>query len=142
VKVAGAAKKMPRKPARLARDAERLAAVGRLAPGGWFRTTLLARRVDAPRLYLDQWMRETAAIGVGDRVRVTLRRDEASRQLSLPAAFRDALERNKKARAAWDALAPSRRKEILTYLNFLKSPAALERNVAKTIAELAKPGKA
>ncbi len=54
----------------------------------------------------------------------------------MPVALRDAMNSNAKAKAAWEGLAPSRRREILTYLNFLKTPAALERNVQKMIADL------
>lgn len=123
---------------RLARDAARLEAISRLAPGGWFRTTLVPLRSSATRLYLDTWMRETAGVEVGDAVRVTLKPDRGSRELPMPAALREALEGDAQAMTAWEALAPSRRREILTYLNFLKTPDALKRNVQKTVAELLK----
>jgi hypothetical protein len=60
---------VPRKNRKLDKDATRLKTIGRLAPGDWFRTTLVPR-------------------------------------------------------------------EILTYLNFLKTPEALEQNVQKVIAKL------
>lgn len=47
----------PAQPGKLARDADRLKAIGRLAPGGWFRTTLVPQRNAPTRLYLDTWMR-------------------------------------------------------------------------------------
>ena len=119
-----------------ARDRERLAAIGRLAPGGWFRTTIMPSRGAPHRLYLDTWMRDVAGAEVGDRVRVRLKPDPGDRELGLPPELKRALDRNKKARAAWGALAPARRREILSYLNFLKTPAAVERNVRKTIDRL------
>jgi hypothetical protein len=122
---------------RLAKDAARLKVIARLAPGGRFRTTVLTLRSSAPRLYLDSWMRETTGVAVGDRVRVTLRSDSGTREIPIPTVLRQALEGNERAKAAWELLAPSRRREILTYLNFLKTPVALERNVQKTIAVLA-----
>ena len=115
-------------------------AIGRLAEGDWFRSTVLSQRSGALRLYLDTWMRETAGVGVGDRVRVTLRADGGSRDLAMSAVLREALNANEQAKAAWGRLAPSRRREILAYLNFLKTPAALERNVQKTIAGLMAKG--
>jgi hypothetical protein len=121
---------------RLDRDASHLKAIGRLAHGDWFRCTLVPLRSDATRLYLDAWMRETSGVAVGDRVRVRLKRARGSRELPMPAALSEALTGNAKALAAWEALTPSRRREILTYLNFLKTPSALERNVQKTIAGL------
>jgi hypothetical protein len=122
--------------ASLARDAARLTAIARLAPRGWFRTTIVPSRTGAPRLYLHQWMRAGAGLGVGDRVRVTLKSDRASRTPRMPAPLRAALDATPPARLAWEALAPSRRREILSYLGFLKTPAALERNVRKVIATL------
>ena len=38
---------------RLSKDAVQLKAIGRLVPGGWFRSTILVLRSSAPRLYLD-----------------------------------------------------------------------------------------
>ncbi|MFQ5745280.1 MAG: YdeI/OmpD-associated family protein [Acidobacteriota bacterium] len=121
---------------RVVRDAARLRAIGRLASGGWFRSTLVGLRSEAPRLYLDIWMRDTAGVGVGEHVRVTLRPDRSSRELPVPALLRQVLESSEEAKQAWEHLTPSRRREILTYLNFLKTPAALERNVKKMIASL------
>lgn len=121
---------------RLARDAGRLKAIGRLAAEGWFRSSLVWSRSTGARLYLDNWMRGAAGAQVGDRVRVRLKRDSNSRELPVPESFRRALERNARVAAAWELLAPSRRREILTYLNFLKTPAALQRNVEKTLAKL------
>ena len=123
---------------RLEKDAARLRTIGRLAPGDWFRTTLVPLNLNPTRLYLDRWMRETAGVGVGDSVRVTLKLDHSSREIPVPGRLLDMLATNPKAQSAWDALAPSRRREILTYLNFLKTPGALERNVHKTIANLLK----
>jgi hypothetical protein len=121
---------------KLAKDSPRLKAIGRLTKRGWFRSTLVPRRSSSPWLYLDMWMREAVGVTVGDYVRITLKRDFGSRELAVPAAFREALDGNNQAKAAWDALSPSRQREILTYLNFLKTPAALERNVQKTVAIL------
>ena len=47
-----------------------------------------------------------------------------------------ALKANKKARKAFEALAPSRRKEILRYIGSLKSAEAIEKNLARVVAQL------
>lgn len=122
------------KATKLSKDADRLRAISRLASSGWFRSTLVPSRSGATRLYLDQWMRETAGVGAGDRVHVTLKPDHGSRELTIPDALQEALNSNAEAKAAWEALTPSRQHEILIYLNFLKTPAALERNIQKVIA--------
>jgi hypothetical protein len=119
----------------VARDAARLIAIGRLTPDHWFRTRLVRQR-SGVRIYLDTWMREEAGIAVGDRVEFTLKPDTGPRALTVPTALQEALEVDAQALAAWNALAPSRQREILAYLNFLKTPAAVERNVRKVIGQL------
>jgi len=81
-------------------------------------------------------MRETAGVGVGDSVRVTLKPDRGSRELPTPATLQEKLNSEARAKEAWKALAPSRRREILCFLNFSKTLATLERNLHKVIAEL------
>jgi uncharacterized protein YdeI (YjbR/CyaY-like superfamily) len=49
-----------------------------------------------------------------------------------------ALQKNRKAKTAFERLTPSRQKEILTYLNWLKRPETLKRNVEKIVAYLLK----
>ena len=134
----GARRTTARSPAgrTIAKDAERLKTIARLGRDGWFRTTLVPSKSSPTRLYLDSWMRGQAGVGVGDRVRVTLKPDSASRTLPVPAPLRAALEGNAGAKAAWSALAPSRRREMLSYINFLKTPAAIERAVQKVLARL------
>jgi uncharacterized protein YdeI (YjbR/CyaY-like superfamily) len=78
-------------------------------------------------------MRDHAGVGVGDRVRVTLKADRGSREIPLPRELREGLDASARARAAWEALTPSRRREILTYLHFLKTDAARKRRVRKTL---------
>ena len=123
-------------PLAVPKDADQLRAIGRLSDDGWFRSTVLARRKAPSRLYLDQWMRDVSGTVVGDTANVVLRIDTESRVLELPIALRVGLESNPRAKSAWESLTPSRRREILSHLNFLKTPAALERNVRKTLASL------
>jgi hypothetical protein len=116
-------------------DREPLVAIGRLGRGGWFRTSLVPIRGGA-RLYIDHWMRHSARVDVGDRVQVVLKPDLGSRDLTVPSALAKELARHQDANALWKALSASRRREILSYLNFLKTDAAIERNVRKVIADL------
>ena len=85
------------------------------------------------RLYLNTPMRRAARVEVGDKVAVAVRFDPTSRTVPVPRAFQLALSKNPDARAAFGQLAPSRQKEILRYLNNLKQPQTLERNIEKTI---------
>jgi hypothetical protein len=85
------------------------------------------------RLYLNIPMRRAANVDVGDRANVELELDKTSREVPAPRKFALALGKNKKAKAAFEKLTPSRRKEILRYLNNLKQEETLERNIAKII---------
>jgi hypothetical protein len=91
------------------------------------------------RLYLHGDVRKASRTGVGDTVRVEVAFDAAYRNgpmHPMPAWFRVPLSRNARARAAWEALIPSRKKEILRYFSWLKSAEARERNVRRAIAVL------
>jgi hypothetical protein len=136
----GSQERAPAQNTRRARGTARLDVPGRMEPGGWFRSTLMPQRSQEPRLYLNFWMRDAAHVGVGDRVRVTLKRDLGTRDLSMPISLRWALDSDPAANAAWEALTPSRRREILSYLNSLNSHSALERSVRKVVASLT-PGR-
>ena len=90
-------------------------------------------------LYLHGDVRKASSTKVGDMVDVAVRFDPMYRNGPLhpmPEWFREPLASNAKARRGWDALAPSRQKEILRYLSWLKSDEARERNVAKAIRVL------
>ncbi|HEY3858262.1 MAG TPA: YdeI/OmpD-associated family protein, partial [Gammaproteobacteria bacterium] len=88
------------------------------------------------RVYLNGPMRKAIGKDVGDRVSVTLTHDPAPRRTPMRPAFAKALKANKRAKACFEALAPSRRKEILRYLNNLKGAEAIERYIRSTISML------
>jgi len=91
-------------------------------------------------LYLHGDVRDASSTAVGDVVAVEVRFDDEYRggpAGALPAWFALALDRDAGARAAWDALIPSRRKEVLRYLVRLKSDDARARNLAKVLRILA-----
>lgn len=88
------------------------------------------------RLYLNGPMRESAGVDVGDDAELTLGADAAPRVEPMVPALARRLAQDARARAAYDALAPYRRKQILRYLNNLKRPQSVERNVAKVMKYL------
>jgi len=85
------------------------------------------------RLYLNTPMRLAANVEVGDQVTVGVQFDHASRTVPTPHKFTLALSKNRQAKESFQKLAPSRQKEILRYLNGLKQPKTLERNLEKVI---------
>src|SRR6476619_6421780 len=87
-------------------------------------------------LYLHGDVRKASKTKVGDRVEVEVTFDESYKSGPLhpmPPWFRAALNKNPKAKKSWNALTPSRQKEILRYLTNLKSPEARKRNLAKAM---------
>jgi len=96
-------------------------------------------------LYLDGIVRKASQTKVGDIVEVDVGFDVDYRSgpaHPMPEWFRLALEQKPAARGNWDALAPSRQKEILRYFSRLKSDEARDRNSEKAIHVLSgKPGR-
>ena len=91
------------------------------------------------RLYLHEKVRKASSTGVGDRVEVEVRFDgkyKGGPAHPMPVWFRAALGKNSVARKNWEALIPSRRKEILRYFSALKSAEARERNLARALRVL------
>lgn len=96
-------------------------------------------------LYLHGVVRKASGTAVGDRVKVTVAFDEAYRNGPLhrmPTWFRAALADHPTAKANWAKLTPSRQKEIVRYLAWLKTEEARARNLAKVLHVLGgKPGR-
>jgi hypothetical protein len=87
-------------------------------------------------LYLNGSVRKESGAKVGDRVRAEIRFDSTYRggpMHPMPRWFRTALRANPKARKNWDALVPSRKKEILRYFSWLKSPEVRARNAERAL---------
>jgi uncharacterized protein YdeI (YjbR/CyaY-like superfamily) len=51
----------------------------------------------------------------------------------MPTKFENALSKNKAAKTAFEKLTASRQKEMLRYLNSMKTETSLERNIEKII---------
>ena len=88
------------------------------------------------RLYLNGPMLKAAKKGVGDRVSVRIAFDPVERTIPVHPALAAALKANPAAAKVLDALPPSRRKEIVRYINHLKSEEAVKRNVERAIGFL------
>jgi len=90
-------------------------------------------------LYLHGDVREASGTKVGDRIRVELSFDTKYKNgpmQRLPTWFKAALTKKQTAIKNWQALTPSRKKEILRYLSRLKSPEARARNVQRAVSVL------
>ena len=93
-------------------------------------------------LYLNGPVRDASGTRVGDRVTAEVAFDaeyRAGPTHPMPPALRTALRAEPRATRAWQALTPSRQKEILRYLAGLRSETARDRNVSKVLAMLKSP---
>ncbi len=104
-----------------------------------FRTGLVPLRGARHRLFINGQMRRRAAVDVGDEVDVVLWYDPSPRTEPVPEQLARALAAHATAREAWQQVSPSRRKEILRYLNALKRPDSVARNVERLLARLLAP---
>ena len=108
---------------------------GKPHPEPW-RINLMPTGTGAFYLYLHGDVRRASQTKVGDLVSVEVEFDTAYRNgpmHPMPAWFRGPLAGNSRAAKGWRALTPNRRKEILRYFSWLKSPEARERNVARAL---------
>lgn len=88
------------------------------------------------RLYLNGPMRKAAGIDVGDMAEVKIEFDPGPREISMHPKLKAALEKNKKAKTAFSKLPPSRQKEILRYIGFLKTEETVDKNIKRAIGFL------
>ncbi|MCI0549422.1 MAG: YdeI/OmpD-associated family protein [Anaerolineae bacterium] len=96
----------------------------------------LVKYQGAWRLYINGEMRQAAGVDVGDQAHIKIEFDPVPRIEKNPPKFVQALSKNKEAKAAFEKLTPSRQKEMLRYLNSMKTETSLERNIEKIIRHL------
>jgi hypothetical protein len=80
--------------------------------------------------------REASGIRAGDQIEVTLALDTEPRTVELPEDLAAALAGAKGARAAFDAAAPSKRKEYVRQVVEAKAQETRERRIAKIVSDL------
>lgn len=88
------------------------------------------------RLYLNGPMRKAARKNVGDTIDIKIDYDPVKRTTLIHPRLRSALRENKEASASFNKLSPSRQKEILRYINSLKSEESVEKNIQRVISHL------
>ena len=98
--------------------------------------TSVARMGGEFLLGLNRSVRAEAGVEAGDTVEVEIELDTAPREVALPDALADALSRDAAARAAFDALSYSHRKEYARWVEQAMRDQTRERRVAQTLARL------
>ena len=85
------------------------------------------------RLYLNGPMRKAVKKDVGDTVTIEIEFDPAERINPMHPKLAKALQANKHAGLKFETLSPSRKKEIIRYINHLKTEESVDRNIIKAI---------
>jgi Bacteriocin-protection, YdeI or OmpD-Associated/Domain of unknown function (DUF1905) len=88
------------------------------------------------RLYLNGPMRKAAEKDVGDTIDIQIEFDPGPRTTPVHPKLKKAFKENSTAKKAFEKLSPSRQKEILRYINSLKSEESVDKNIQKAIAHL------
>ncbi len=81
-------------------------------------------------------MRKAAGKDVADIIEIKIDYDSEERTTPTHPKLEKAFKENKKAKAAFDKLSPSRQKEILLYINNLKSEETFDKNIQRAIVHL------
>ena len=103
--------------------------------GHAFEQTLCPVKNEAYRLYVNGLMLKGSGTKLGDTVSFTIEQNiapQTAADLPMPPLFSKQL-RDNRLTAEFKKLTPYRQKEILRYLNYLKTEEALRRNVEKVI---------
>lgn len=85
------------------------------------------------RLYINTPMLKASSKKVGDTIHLQLEFDSVERVIPIHPKLDAALKKNKEAKKVFDALPPSRRKEIIRYISFLKTEVSIDRNILRAI---------
>lgn len=106
-----------------------------LVNGKSYRQTLV-RYKGAWRLYVNTSMLKNSPKRIGERITISVAFDPSNRTITPHPALVAALNADMEAKAIFEDLAPSRQKEIVRYISFLKSDASISNNIQKVIGFL------
>lgn len=101
-----------------------------------YRSNLMPKGGGVLCLGVHKATREAAGVTYGDVVTVTIERDDAPREVVVPDELRLALDGDPAARAAFERLAPSHRREHANAVADAKRPETRARRVEKVLAAL------
>jgi uncharacterized protein YdeI (YjbR/CyaY-like superfamily) len=118
----------------LGEGAKRFPVRARINDHTW--ATSVARMRGEFLLGLNRAVREAAGVEAGDVVEVAIELDTAPREVEVPAALQRALGADDAARAAYDALAHSHRKEFARWIDEAKREETRERRVSSALEML------
>jgi hypothetical protein len=88
-------------------------------------------------LVVNRPTRDAAKVKEGARVRIVLVADTEPRVIQAPPDLERALAKNKSAAAAWEKLAPSRKKAYVLWITEAKKEETRQRRIEKAVAKVA-----
>ena len=94
-------------------------------------TQTLVRFAGAWRLYVNMQMLPDSPRRIGETIHVTVGFDPSDRSIEPHPLLVEMLDATPAAKLVFDGLAPSRRKEIVRYIDGLKTDESVQRNVAR-----------
>jgi hypothetical protein len=101
-----------------------------------FRSSIFPMGTGCHYMVVNKPTREGAKAKAGDTIKVVMERDDEAREITPPDDLARALKSNKTARAAWERLSYSNRKEYAVAVEKAKRPETRARRIEKAIAEL------
>ncbi|SOD11278.1 YdeI/OmpD-associated family protein [Pedobacter xixiisoli] len=88
------------------------------------------------RLYINTTMLKNSPKRIREEISIEIKVDTTDRTLTPPPKLVKALDENPTAKAIFEQLSPSKQKEIIKYISFLKSEKSIAENIEKTIGFL------
>ena len=85
------------------------------------------------RLYVNTTMLNKSPKRIGEIIEITIEFDPADRKIAPHPKLVNAFKENEEAKKVFDNLSPSRQKEIVRYISFLKTEESIDRNVKRAI---------
>lgn len=88
------------------------------------------------RLYVNLTMLKNSPKRIGETLEITLEYDDADRSILIHPQLEQAIKGSVRAASNFEKLIPSRRNELIRYINNLKTEASIRRNIEKIIRHL------
>lgn len=88
------------------------------------------------RLYVNLIMLENSSKRIGEVIEVMVEYDAADRNITIHPLLEQAISESPLAAVNFEKLIPSRKKELIRYINNLKTEVSIERNIEKIIRHL------
>jgi uncharacterized protein YdeI (YjbR/CyaY-like superfamily) len=85
------------------------------------------------RLYINTLMLKDSPKRIGETLKLSITFDPSDRTIKPHPLLTKALKANPEAQKVFEKLPPSRQKEIVRYISFLKTEESITRNIARTI---------